>query len=211
MEAQRVAGDRAAVVVEHHGQPRSGRAAVFIDHPQIKWRVIGLPHLIGPTRLTSIQQLVLVRVPFRPIVRQRDQAWVQRLDDAINGGIARPRPATRLGDAAHLTMHRRDGGRRLTQSQPFDELTKIGSQSTPLATVGTSSAGEPSKATPLIALQPALGCAHRYSPIARPALQRDAFFEDWSQPIELLESALSVCFAQRDQRRPIGLGHGVAR
>ena len=79
VQAQRVTGHDSAVVVQDDREPRSRGPAALIEDPHIQRRVIGLPHLVGSARFTPIQELELLRVVFRPPMRECDQTRIQKL------------------------------------------------------------------------------------------------------------------------------------
>jgi hypothetical protein len=105
-------------------------------------------------------------------------------------------------------MHGRHRRRWLAQSQAFDQLPQLKGHAPRSATIRTRSMRQANQATPLIALQPALGGAQRDTPIARQPLQWHTLFQNRPQPVELIQGASSIGFAEGVQRCPlVGLTH----
>ena len=123
------------VVVEDDRQPRSGGLVPLVAHPEVEGRVVGLPDLIGSAGLAAAEQAVeqveLLPIGCRPLVRERDQGRVGEVEPAdhvVDPAVAGHRPALLVRHGDDPALDGRGARRRPLEGQTFDELLQLGGE-----------------------------------------------------------------------------------
>src|SRR5947207_6421426 len=88
LKSQIISRNPATIVIENNGEPGLGEFALFVENQDRQERMIGLPHLIGEVCLVTIQQIKLLSVDFRSLVRQRHERGIKLSNNPFDGAIA---------------------------------------------------------------------------------------------------------------------------
>lgn len=172
VEAQEVAGDCAAMIVENDGQPRAHRRAVVIEGEDIEHGMVRLPHLVRGRGFAPMHQLVLVAVRGR-IGNDHDPACWYRPHDTRDDRVARNPASLRRCEFLHLPVNRSDRGSRALDGEIAGKPDQIIRQVQP-APVAAAHAGETGKTFGTVAPKPSLQCPFAYRAGAREVRKRDA-------------------------------------
>lgn len=180
LQAERIAGHGAGVVVLDHTQPRPGRLGRGRDDPQVQFGVVGLPDLVRSRSLASVHQIEHLLVALGALVGQRRQTRVEPSDDGVHRGIGGPRPALPAGQLDHLAVDGRRRGRWSAQRHPLDQRHQLIRQR-PLPLVGAGSTGQTGQPSGPVASQPPLHGAQRQLGLTRERGHRHLVFQVWAQ------------------------------
>jgi hypothetical protein len=167
----------------------------MIEHEEVEQRVIGLPDLVGSFDLAAIDELEAVPIALWAVVRERQQPRVEAPDDAVDGAVARRRPALAGRHREQPPMderHRRPGA---SQREALDDLDQLGGKPPPAA-ITTTAAREPREAVGAVALQPPPRRAQRHPGRPGGSGQRHAVLDVWAQHAPALHRLLAQVVVQ---------------
>lgn len=130
--------------------------------------MVGLPDRVGHGGLAPQRQLEAVAVGGRTLMREREQAAIERGDDRSSRRVARCRPAALGCQPADLPVHLRDRRARTPQREPLDQCNDLRWRAA-CAAVGPRRAREAREAVGAEASQPAPRGALGHAGLARRA------------------------------------------
>ncbi len=131
---EEIAGNRPAVVIEDNGEPGSLGFSRIVEDEDWQERVVGLPYVVRRSRLVAVDQVKLLLVRLRSLMRERRQRRSKPADDPADGAGAWRRPAPLPADAFRFAVDGRNSPARLLEGQSLDR---------PLCSVGESARRRP--------------------------------------------------------------------
>jgi len=166
VQAQAIAGDGPAVVVEHDREPRPRRLVVLVQDPQVERGVVGLPGRVRGRGLVAVEQIEGLLVGLGPLMGQDDQARIEMAHDVVDAPVAGHGPSLLPRHGRHLTVDARHTRRRPAQRQALDQLDQEIGEASPVAIVAGRTRQSGQALLP-IPPQLALGGAQRHAGLAR--------------------------------------------
>lgn len=111
IEAEIIAGDRAAIIVDYDGQPGPRNRSILLQKLNIQLCVIRLPNEVRLYRFAPMDQVEAFAIRFAAFMGESTEARRQFSDDVIDGPVARGGLADGLGIFLDLPVNRSDRDR----------------------------------------------------------------------------------------------------
>src|SRR6266700_3736878 len=87
----------ATVIIENNREPGLGGFALLVQNKDGQERVISLPAFIGGVCLVTIDQIKLLSVDLRSLVREGQKRRIKVLDNPLDGTVTRRLPSSFFG------------------------------------------------------------------------------------------------------------------